>query len=151
MAKPLTSKDIYDAINDDVFSSKTFMGVYAKDRLPMISFYPCSFVFNTDPSSKPGQHWLAIYFNKDHSCEVFDSYGNPPEFYQLNQYLNKWAKHYEYNNTRLQEWGSSMCGYYCIFFILLKNRFFSLNEVVDMFSKHDFGINDYLVEHVIYS
>ena len=38
-------------------------------------------VANTDPSSKPGTHWVAFYFPSKGKGEFFDSYGHPPIYY----------------------------------------------------------------------
>jgi hypothetical protein len=32
-------------------------------------------VCNTDPSTKPGRHWIAIYVDEDGGREYFDSFG----------------------------------------------------------------------------
>lgn len=150
MSKALTNIEIMNYIKKDAYGVKNFIGVYPRDKLPIIFEYPCALVINSDPSSKPGEHWLALHFNKEKSCEFFDSYGNQPEYYGLEHYISRYSNSCEYNETRLQDWGSSSCGYYCIFFILFKNRSFSLKEIVSLFSKHDFNSNYFLVEHIIY-
>lgn len=150
MTKPLTNVDILKHIEKDPYARKTFIGVYAKDKLPSIQSYPCSLVVNTDPSTKPGQHWLAIYFGKDKSSEIFDSFGLHPEQYDLVKYLTKYSKEYDFNKTRLQDLDSAACGHYCIFYILLKSRCFSLNEILSLFHKFDFKVNDFMVEHIVF-
>ena len=35
-------------------------------------------IVNTDISTDPGEHWVAVYFRKDQAI-YFDSYGRPPE------------------------------------------------------------------------
>jgi hypothetical protein len=47
-----------------------FDGVFSRDRLPD---KPRLLVCNTDPSSRPGQHWIAIYVGEDGRGEYFDS------------------------------------------------------------------------------
>ena len=58
---------IYDyagthALEEDPITKKTFCGVFPCDKLPQtIDKYPCGLVANTDPSSKPGTHWISIW------------------------------------------------------------------------------------------
>ena len=148
MAKPLTIGEISNTINRDVFGRSNFLGVYAIDQLPRITCFPCCLVVNTDPFYKPGEHWVAIYFEKNRSCEFFDSFGIPPDYYGLNKYIDRVSRSVTYNNIQLQEMNSSSCGYYCIYYILLKSRFFDLKNIIGLFSKTDFKLNDFLVEHV---
>lgn len=150
MAKPLSTQQIYKEIHKDPYARLTFLGVFAKNRLPQVKIYPCSLVVNTDPSDKPGEHWLAIYFNADKSCEFFDSYGNKPEYYGLDEYVKNNSVVYKNNNVRFQDLSSSSCGYYCIFFLLLKSRKFLFKEILDLFSKYDFRTNDFIVEHIVF-
>ena len=57
--------------------SKTiFKKVCALDQLEKPTF-PSAYVINSDPSSKPGEHWVAVYFDKRGRGEYFDSYGLP--------------------------------------------------------------------------
>ena len=38
-----------------------FVGVFARDQLPVVRRRPALMVVNTDPSTKPCEHWTAIY------------------------------------------------------------------------------------------
>ena len=49
--------------------SEDFQGVYSVDTLPD---KPKLLVCNTDPSTKPGKHWIAIYVDKRGLGEYFD-------------------------------------------------------------------------------
>ena len=48
--------------------------------------YPGSYVANTDPSTAPGGHWVAMFFNNPRSAEFFDSYGLHPIVYGLTDF-----------------------------------------------------------------
>ena len=79
----MNTAQIDSALKQDPMISKTFCGVFASYRLPQtIETYPCGFVANTDPSHKPGTHWVAFYFVSKEEGEFFDSYGYPPDHYQ---------------------------------------------------------------------
>ena len=70
------------ALEHNTFTKKTFSGVFAAVELPeIIDTFPCGFVANTDPSTEPGTHWIALYFPSRGKGEFFDSYGYPPDNY----------------------------------------------------------------------
>lgn len=48
--------------------------VCAKDELSKIIGYRKAYIINTDPSTKPGQHWVSIYY-LGNSAFYFDSFG----------------------------------------------------------------------------
>jgi hypothetical protein len=52
-----------------------FQGVYSIDTLPET---PRRLVCNTDPSYKPGQHWVALYVDSRRRGEYFDWFGRKP-------------------------------------------------------------------------
>jgi len=53
---------------------RDFDGVFSVDSLPNDQHL---LVFNTDPSDKPGRHWIAIYI-EDGCGEFFHSFGHQP-------------------------------------------------------------------------
>ena len=148
MAKALTNKELFTQINKDYYSKKYFIGVFPRNKLPQIYSYPCCFIINTDPDNKPGEHWLGFYFDKNRFCEFFDSFGLSPRLYGLESYIKKRSIDFNYNKQQLQHENSSTCGYYAIFFILLKNRHFSLSDISALFCRKNFKINDFMIEHI---
>ncbi len=109
-----------------------YLGVFPFDYFPNTrlqspsnSFY---FVFNTDSSTEPGSHWLACYYNhRSKILEFFDSYAQSPEFYNLTIPKNLFL---HTNQIPLQSDYSSVCGHYCIFFLVsrLSNQFSSIQS-----------------------
>ena len=47
--------------------SKYFDGIYSSDTLNEIKEKPDLIICNTDPSNKPGEHWVALDSNKKDS------------------------------------------------------------------------------------
>ena len=94
-------------------SSVRWLGVFARDELPDVNKErrPFALVLNTDPRSKPGQHWLAHIGPKEGPIEIFDSYGLHPFSYGLSYIL------ITYFLIQLQFSFSALCGHYCIFFL----------------------------------
>ena len=113
---------INEIMRNDKFSKKIFIGVYARNELPRKVPYPSCFVFNTQPRSESGEHWLALFYNSHGKCSFFDSYGLNPELYNLKKYIITTSNgRFDFNMKRVQ--GDSMyCGLYCVFFLILKSR-----------------------------
>jgi len=87
-------------------------------------------VFNTDKSSGPGQHWIAMYIDmlginlENEGIYYFDSYsGSVPQ--QIKDLIGKIKKQGEdlnmdflvANNNRSIQKNNYACGYYCMHFI----------------------------------
>jgi hypothetical protein len=94
-----------------------FLGVFSADRAPQLQHLnlPCCFVQNSDPATKPGQHWLAFSYSpvSPNTILMFDSYGLSIANYP---YI---AKHAPFkisyaNREFLQSVHSQCCGHYCI-------------------------------------
>lgn len=129
--------EIKRALERNPFTKKIFRGVFAADELPeRIDTFPCGFVANTDPSTEPGTHWITYYFPSPEKGEFFDSYGFPPEHYDLNVYPIDVI-----NSRKLQSSWSEVCGQYCIFYLYHRSRGMSMNKIVNLFSDN-VNVND---------
>ena len=90
-------------------------------------------VFNTDVSTGPGQHWIALFADLDPILEYprityFDSYSHAPEI-EIQRLMKRWKEQWDstgihtkpteltYNKTRHQ-YENSECGMYSIYFHL---------------------------------
>ena len=140
--RPLTTTDIRKQLRQDEFCRGIFSKVIPLDYLPLRINYPSGYIFNTDPSYLPGEHWLALFYNSEGKCTFFDSFGRHPKEFRLENYLNRTSKEWEYNSTILQSLTSVTCGQYCIYFIQLMCRGFKLDEIIKGFSINDFNEND---------
>ncbi|CAF0861270.1 unnamed protein product [Brachionus calyciflorus] len=101
-------------------TNKTFIGIYARNELPIIKSYPCCFILNTTDRSHEGMHWLAIYYDKHKTCNFFDSYGNSQSNFGLNDYIDKYSNGSIYKKTKIQSVNSDFCGYYFLLFLILR-------------------------------
>ena len=148
--RALSTLDILKAIKTDEYAKRYFIGVFPRDKLPQAQFkYPYSLIMNTDTSENKGQHWLAMHYDTNKYCTFFDSYGNSPKFYKLDNYIKQTSSDYEWNRQQIQDPFSVVCGHYCIFFILMKSRGFELNEINNLFFKNNFNINDYFIGNLL--
>ena len=130
-------------LKQDPETKKTYLGVFARDRLPEKVPFPSCLVFNTDNHDETGEHWLALHYNESGFCSFFDSYGQHPSVYKMVPYLNQTSKKWTYNMKTIQGL-STFCGFYCIFFLLFKCR----NKSADFFKQFSSNVikNDNLIK-----
>ena len=137
----MNSIQIYKILHSKI--GESFCGVFPSDKLPKkIDTYPACFVMNTDPANKPGVHWVAVYVDSDKNGEYFDSYGRPSEISE--KLLRKYSKYWQCNTKRLQGMFSSVCGQYCIYFLLQRHYGEPMAEIVAKFTENH-EENDFLV------
>src|SRR5689334_20148323 len=120
----MNSNQIRRELTSDAYSKRYFKGVLARDQLPNKIKKPAAYIINTENSDKKGEHWLALFYDRNCRCDFFDSFGLHPAFYNLEKYLYKTSSTWQYNKNQLQSLESSYCGNYCIYFILLRSRGF---------------------------
>ena len=71
-------------------NKKIFKNICAFDQLEKPVF-PSAYVINSDPSSEPGEHWIAVYFDKRGRGEYFDSYGLAPAVVGLESFMDSYS------------------------------------------------------------
>lgn len=97
-------------------TSKVFIGCVPSDMIPVSNQYPYAVVVNTDDSSRPGTHWVALFIVSGQTAEYFDSYGDPPNK-NIAMYLTNFI-FVKQSNIQIQSLFSKVCGEYCIYFIV---------------------------------
>jgi hypothetical protein len=140
----MNTEDIELILNADSTCQQVFQGVFSSNMLPP---NPRLLVCNTDPSTKPGRHWIAIHVDDDGIGEYFDSFGNPPNKH-FEDYMNEHCCKWIFNQRQLQSIISSFCGFYCCTFCLLRSRGLDMNGIVSMFT-NDTGFNDSIVHSFV--
>ena len=130
MLHELTTLDIEKAIGQEPCAAEEFWGVYARDQLPSTVPYPSVMVWNTDPASEPGEHWVAAYFTEKGIGEYFDSYGLPPPK-PFKNYMDQHSVEWNWNKARLQELWTSACGHFCVFYVIYRSKGIDANEIID--------------------
>jgi len=133
------------AIEDKLKNIPNFLGVFSRDTLPKIEFYPCSLIANFDQYNERGTHWIAIYINKDGLGEYFDPYGLPVLYNEFNQFLHDNTSKFETNKIALQCDECVTCGEYCSAYIILRSCCFSLSEFHKLFKDNRYS-NDYIIK-----
>jgi hypothetical protein len=103
----MNTKEIDQFVRGDKASPGIIQGVFSVDTLPD---KPRLLVCNTDPSSKPGSHWIVIFTDSKGRGEYFDSIGRKPTALFEN-YMNKNCTRWIFNTRQLQSIVSSYCGF----------------------------------------
>lgn len=134
------TQDIERFIARDRVCRLTFQGVFSSDTLPR---NPRLFICNTDPSYKPGKHWIAIHVDQYGRGEYFDSFGRPPDN-RFEQYMNEHCTYWTFNKKQLQSLVSSFCGNYCCFYCVFRSRGVNMTRIVSQFTR-DTAFNDSIV------
>ena len=134
----MNSYQLSSILNQDPYTGPMFHGVYPINRVPLMrdGFY----VVNTAPDTHPGLHWVAL-FVKYNSVEYFDSYGGEPP-----TVLYRWAKKKQWtsNPIPLQSPLTSVCGQYCLYYLLHRARGIDMNTLLMDFDA-DVDRNDKMV------
>ena len=134
MHKGLTSDELTQLAASDPLLKSRFQGVFPSDILPKIEQYPAGFIFNNEPSTEAGMHWLAFYFPEKDQSEFFDSYGFPPEFYTPNftKFIKNTTRHI--NTKTLQSLDTAVCGDYSLFYLWHRIRGRSIEKIDQLFT-----------------
>jgi hypothetical protein len=142
----MNSIQINEILKKDDYARKYFLGVFSRDKIPKISksTLPCSMVINTHESDKPGEHWLALFYDANGNCDFFDSLAFSPNFYNFKQFFNKNALKISFSNKPIQSLFSDFCGYYCVLFLLFRSRHISLDNFLKFFDFNKTKNDNYL-------
>ena len=149
--KGISCKDILSLTK----SFPNFIGCFAQDAVTQLQFRskPVLFLVNTDSTGSKGSHWIAIGLFKN-SIEVFDPLGFEIfNWAHIPCSLLKFIHNHSANRQlliadRVQSNSSSLCGFYCLFYVL-KRPFISLSEISALFSKR-LSENDKLLFSLFY-
>lgn len=141
----MNTVELNNLVHQDPIMKRQFLGVYASDKLPVtVNLKPSFMIINTDPSYKPGEHWVAIHFNVHNEAEYFDSYGFEPLVSDIANFISLQSSNYHINKQQLQSYYSEVCGMYCILYSYYKCRHMQLKDVQNLFSS-DLVLNDSIV------
>jgi len=144
-----TTQELWQVSLYDPILTSFMRGVFPSDKLPVVNNYPSALIANTDSRDQPGTHWIAMYFVTSDESEFFDSYGFPPETYDMDGYIVR--ENTCYNDKPLQGLNSDVCGDYCLFYLLHRARNVDLNTIQAKFKRYDTQWNDAQVAHFVHS
>jgi len=103
---------------------ESFIDVYPSDRIPKAKRRGWM-VINIDPSHKKGSHWVVA------GCgEYFDPMGFPPLNLTVIDYLNLCSSKWWFNTFPLQKYGTTVCGQFCVFYVLKRCSGYTPSQIV---------------------
>lgn len=123
--------------------------VSAYNTLPVYISKPALIVVNQDPDFMPGSHWMAVYFDKYNFAYFFDSFGRRPSGNIL-RFIRKNSSMFSYNSKQIQSITSTVCGQYCLLFLLNYVMGNTVDDFLNMFSSQ-YENNDLLCSNLFYS
>ena len=101
------------------------------------------FIYNLEPSYMKGSHWLATYV-KNNVINYFDSFGMPP-FEEMVNHAKRKNLTLLHQDQQLQNLYSSVCGYYCIYFLYEMHNGVDYFDLLKPFTR-DTKYNDDFIE-----
>lgn len=132
---PLNTMEINELMKQMMEKNKIdldiFKGTFARDQIddvPVNKDKPTAFILNTDPSTKPGEHWVAVYFDPtgNATMEYYDSYGYvcPRDIViKLKRMIDKVNPEtlIRFKENMIRNQGdSNNCGYFAAMFLLAR-------------------------------
>ena len=117
-----------------------FIGCYAEDELEhlKLKIFPCFLIVNIDSSNLEGSHWIALGLFQDR-LEIMDPLGFTIFNWKripckLMQFCHVFGSRRRiYVTKRIQPNNSSLCGFYCINYVIFR-QLYSLQNVQSVFS-----------------
>ena len=132
--RPLTNFEIEAYYKNE----PRFNGVYSRDNLPD-KIKDAAYVINLDEYSDIGTHWITLYVNNK-TATYFDSFGVEHIPKEIKIFINN--KSIIANIYKIQNYDSTICGYFCIGFINYMFMGKSLTDDTNLFSPNNFKNND---------
>jgi hypothetical protein len=149
----MNTHQLYGYLEKVCMRKKASFDVIPCDELNQfkVQKYPICLIVNSDPSHKPGEHWLCIYMeNVKTPLEFYDSYGLGMESFspEFTSFANRLGKRVVEIKTRLQALNSTTCGAYCVYILYMRLYRHPMKCVYKKFS-NNYNYNDKLVSKFI--
>ena len=107
--------------------------VTAKDELPeIVETYPVALVCNTHNADQPGEHWVAMYV--DEVGDYFDPCRQAPQHDEFTNFMNEHCSEWSADERTLQSPLSTVCGQYCVVFLMLRCRIVPMHAFSRLFT-----------------
>jgi hypothetical protein len=124
-----------------------YQGVYALDKIPKLKKLPCAIIINTDPASKPGEHWVSVIIDEEGNGEYFDSFGLQPLHEEIIKYLDKYCSSgWCFNPIALQSTISTTCGHYCVLYVMFRCLGYTYIEYLSIFTSNSLENDNKMIE-----
>lgn len=145
------SNNYIEKIGDELIRNHCFIGVFPCDKPPKIDKRKnYSLIFNTGNSRTNGEHFVALYSNKT-KLYYFDSLGASSIDINIERFIHnvKGTKNLILCSKPIQHPISTFCGFYCIAFLIFKDRSYEDKKFYAYFNKNESLKNDKKVVYFI--
>ena len=123
-----------------------FLGCFSRNQLPPFpKTFPNSMIINTDHSSGPGIHWVALILLAN-ECLYFDPFGVGILEAEILDYIKSRYQSFGYSNTCIQDIKSKKCGAFCVAFILSVKNKTDYNNFIASFNSSYLKQNDIILK-----
>lgn len=132
----LSSEDIFQFLNKHNMMLKSTGKILPIDKVPIYKAQKNTFyIFNSDPTFLPGEHWMCMFIPESSPPEFFDSLGKSPWYYskKLKDFL---GPKFIYNCVRIQPTKTSTCGLYCLYFLYHRLKGVTFPDIMSTFSDY---------------
>ena len=126
--KALSNFDLMDWVKK--LGIRSLRGIYSRDGLPKKIKKECG-IINLDDIQGPGTHWVC-YRNLDSVVEYFDPFGliMPNEAFKYFNTASPSGKQIVYSIDEIQNRSTVLCGYWCLYYLLERQRGNSILDVL---------------------
>ena len=126
--KPLSNFDLMDWVKK--LGIRSLTGIYSRDGLPN-KIKKESGIINLDDIQGPGTHWVC-YRNINNVVEYFDPFGliMPNEALKYFNTASPSGKQIVYSIDEIQNRNTVLCGYWCLYYLLERQRGNSILDVI---------------------
>lgn len=129
----MNTNQLTAVLQTDSFCRNYTSYVGAKDECMDLSFDNIEMVIgNTDTSEKSGSHWFALFKPSADIIEYFNSYGAIGIDHDIKKRISSTFSKSVYSTQRMQGANTSVCGQYCLLYLLLRARGYLMKEINDM-------------------
>ena len=147
----MNSRQLHWILSNDKVTSRNFKGVYALDETEHIKqkSFPSAYVFNLDPTYKPGMYWVAVYIDRKGLLEYFDSFAHPP-LREVEDFSCTYSESWNCSHVPVQELYSTTCGQFVVFYVYQRCCGLTLESIIrKYFNPHAKIMNNVLVRNFV--
>ena len=145
----MNTAQLWKCVKQNELLQRYCTGIYASNTVPRtFSMIPLCYIMNTDPITRSGMHWVAVYISSYDEYEFFDSYGR--SLSTIAPHLCKQSSKWLENTIPIQGPLSTTCGQYCLYYLSERCTGRKMSDIINDFSctqdriENDELINEYI-------
>ena len=138
----MNTKQLWNALCLNPVTNKYFDGIFSSDTLKEITQKPNLIICNTDPSHKPGEHWVLFFFSEN-SVDFYDSLGRDIKYYGsvFIDFIANFVDDYKQCLKRTQPIKSDLCGQYCLYYAFAKCNGLPMEDIIQNMPNYEYVVS----------